>query len=78
MRTSALIPFVRLDPRVPEPATRLQGYARQGCLGIKLHPVLDHYSLLDPGLHPVLESAAQMRLPVMVHTAGGLPEAFGA
>ena len=63
-----LVPFVRLDPRVPEPATRLQGYVQRGCLGVKLHPVLDHFSLLDPGLEPILESAASLRLPIMVHT----------
>ena len=63
-----LIPFVRLAPRVQDAAATLQGYAQRGCLGIKLHPVLDHYSLLDPGLDPILESATRLRLPVMVHT----------
>ena len=63
-----LVPFVRLDPRVSEVAARLKEYAGRGCRGIKLHPVLDHFSLLDPGLEPALEAAAAGRLPVMVHT----------
>ena len=63
-----LIPFLRLDPRVQDAATTLKEYAQRGSRGIKLHPVLDHFSLLDPRLGPIMESAEELRLPVMVHT----------
>lgn len=39
-----------------------------GLVGVKLHPVLQGFLLCDPLVHPVIEAAIELDVPVYVHT----------
>jgi predicted TIM-barrel fold metal-dependent hydrolase len=39
--------------------------------GLKLHPVLNQYSLIDPVVKPLIEKAVQLKIPIMIHSGWG-------
>lgn len=67
-----LVPFCRLDPR-DDPLGEAQRALAAGAQGIKLHPRAESFVLSDPALAPVMEMAAERRLPVIVHAGRGIP-----
>lgn len=61
--------FACVHPLAPGAQDRLRHYVEdEGCCGLKLHPPLQHFSLQDPGILPVLHVAAELGVPVLVHT----------
>ena len=42
--------------------------AEWGLRGLKLHPPLQNFSLLDPRVGPVIETCAELDLPILIHT----------
>jgi hypothetical protein len=54
-------------PRPDEVRRRLA----DGAVGLKLHPAYDDYPADSPGLNPVLEVAAEVGVPVTVHSGPG-------
>ena len=69
--SDAFIPFTWLNHRIKDAAKRLRDYVQRGCKGLKLHPVIDHYSLLDRELDPIIDTAANIGIPIMIHTGWG-------
>ena len=63
-----LIPFAWLNYKIPESDKKLHDYVQRGCKGLKLHPVVDNYSLQSPMLEPLIETAADLGIPIMIHT----------
>jgi predicted TIM-barrel fold metal-dependent hydrolase len=45
---------------------------RLGLIGLKLVPDFQDFSMADPRIHPLLKKAAELDIPVMVHSAPGL------
>ncbi len=43
-----------------------------GLVGLKLVPDFQNFSMADPRIHPLLNKAAELEVPVMVHSAPGL------
>ena len=39
-----------------------------GLRGLKLHPPLQNFSMLDPRVGPVIETCIDMNLPILIHT----------
>jgi len=66
--TNAYIPFAWLSHKIPDASEKLEDYVRRGFKGLKLHPVLGHHSLLDSRLEPLLDKAAHLKIPIMIHT----------
>jgi len=70
-RHHELIPFFRLNPGVRwknEFALRV----KQGFQGIKLHPRVQNFSLLDPNVMEIYEAAERNDLAILLHTGYGL------
>src|SRR4051812_10942015 len=67
---SWLTKLVWVAPRGPAPDEVRQRLAG-GAVGLKLHPSYDEYPADTPGLDPVLQVAAEVGVPVTVHTAPG-------
>jgi predicted TIM-barrel fold metal-dependent hydrolase len=67
-----LVPFCRLDPRA-DPLAEAERALAAGAQGIKLHPRAESFVLSDPALEPVMQLAAERRLPVIVHAGRGIP-----
>ena len=78
-----LIPFASVDPHDGASAVaRLRDLAAAGARGLKLHPSLQAFAPNDPTHYPLYEAAAELRLPVVVHTGqtgigAGLPGGRG-
>jgi predicted TIM-barrel fold metal-dependent hydrolase len=70
---SLVASFARLTPQ-DRPADRLAAALAAGGGGVKLHPAGDAFDLADERLEPVLRTADERRLPVLVHAG---PELAG-
>lgn len=69
-----LIPFLRVDPRRGvEAAREAERSLDAGHRGIKLHPRAERFRLGDPAVRPILELAAERRVPVLSHAGRGIP-----
>jgi uncharacterized protein len=78
-----LIPFASVDPHEGDSAvSRLRDLAAAGARGLKLHPSLQAFAPNDPQYRPLFAVAAELGLPVVVHTGqtgigAGLPGGRG-
>jgi predicted TIM-barrel fold metal-dependent hydrolase len=64
-----LIGFVRINPLLEDCVKTVEFYIREhGFKGIKLHPMQDSYQALDPAAQRILETAAKLKVPVMIHS----------
>ena len=63
-----LVAFANVDPRDPGAAAEIERCVREhGMRGVKLHPWLQGFSAHVPGLQPVCEAAARLRVPILFH-----------
>lgn len=69
-----LIPFASINPRTTaEPAAELDRVVTQlGMKGLKLYPSYQHFYPNDSLLYPVYARAADLKIPVMVHTGSSV------
>jgi len=65
-----LIPVVRLNPWLESSATELENAILAGAKGLKLHPGDEGFEPDDKVVHPLLEIAEKMCIPVAIHTGG--------
>jgi predicted TIM-barrel fold metal-dependent hydrolase len=78
-----LVPFASVDPHEGADAVGLlRDLAAAGARGLKLHPSLQAFAPNDPAHYPLYEAAAELGLPVVVHTGqtgigAGLPGGRG-
>ncbi|HKN98776.1 MAG TPA: amidohydrolase family protein [Pseudonocardiaceae bacterium] len=78
-----LIPFASVDPHDGANAVALlRDLAAAGARGLKLHPSLQGFVPNDPAHYPLYEAAAELGLPIVVHTGqtgigAGLPGGRG-
>jgi hypothetical protein len=78
-----LIPFASVDPHEGADAVGLlRDLAAAGARGLKLHPSLQAFAPNDPTHYPLYEAAAELGLPLVVHTGqtgigAGLPGGRG-
>jgi hypothetical protein len=78
-----LIPFASVDPHEGADAVGLlRDLAAAGARGLKLHPSLQAFAPNDPAHYPLYEAAAELGLPLVVHTGqtgigAGLPGGRG-
>lgn len=65
-----LIGFVRVNPNEGEPVLEEidMRVRSQGWKGIKLHPTLSAFPLVDTQTFPVFEKAKELKVPILVHT----------
>lgn len=63
-----LIPFMSVHPDDPEKLKKIKTYYSKGCLGIKLHPVIQDFSPLAKGAYEIYEEAQKLGLPILFHT----------
>lgn len=63
-----LYTFASVHPRDPERFSKLERYMAQGCLGLKLHPILQNLPLTDPAWFELVEAFQPYRKPILVHS----------
>jgi predicted TIM-barrel fold metal-dependent hydrolase len=76
-KSSSLIPFASVDPRDPQRVEKLRAYMKEGCRGLKLHPIIQDFHPEGRECLELVEEFAQYELPVLFHagrTAYYLPE----
>src|ERR671910_510018 len=64
---SSFVPFFRLNPHL-EYDREFGRCVERGFMGLKLHPVSQQFELDDPRVVRVLGMAAEVDLPVLIHT----------
>lgn len=63
--------FASVMPTREHASRELEELARDyGFKGLKLHPPIQHFSIDDPRLSPLMEKCAELDLPVLFHTGG--------
>jgi predicted TIM-barrel fold metal-dependent hydrolase len=81
--SDVLVPFASVDPHEGADAVALlRDLEAAGARGLKLHPSLQAFAPNDPAYYPLYETAAELGLPVVVHTGqtgigAGLPGGRG-
>lgn len=66
-----LIGFASLMPTLRRAAKDLEALVRQqGFRGLKLHPSFQHFAIEDPRLASVMDTCAELGVPVLFHTGG--------
>jgi uncharacterized protein len=63
-----LFTFASVDPRDPERIARLHRYMPAGCLGLKIHPIVQDLPLTDPAWFEIAEELARYRKPILIHS----------
>lgn len=66
-----LVGFASVQPTREHAAQEFETLVRDfGFKGLKLHPPIQHFSIDDPRLSPLMEKCAELDLPVLFHTGG--------
>jgi len=60
--------FASVAPRDPERIAKLHRYMSEGCLGLKIHPIIQNLPLTDPAWFEITEEFARYRKPILVHS----------
>jgi uncharacterized protein len=68
---SRLIPFCSVHPHDQAKKSKLAAYVARGCKGLKIHPVIQKVPPADPALLELIEEAAALDLPVLLHVGWG-------
>ncbi len=63
-----LIPFLSVHPTDPQRFDHLEGAAREGFKGVKLHPYYQNFRLDDPAVIEMLRCARDNGLVVLLHS----------
>jgi predicted TIM-barrel fold metal-dependent hydrolase len=69
-----LLPFADVNPQLyPWPARELDRLVKKlGFRGVNLYPTYQHYYPNEPFVYPIYEKAAELGIPVMVHTGSSI------
>jgi uncharacterized protein len=62
-----LLPFASVDPRDPDRAANLHNHMQAGCLGLKLHPIIQNMPMTDPVWFEIVEEYRRYSKPVIMH-----------
>ena len=65
--TPCLIPFASVDPHDPCRIANLHHYMQTGCLGLKLHPIVQNIPMTDPVCFEIVEEYRRYSKPVIMH-----------
>ena len=65
-----LIGFASVMPTHKNAVKDLEALIASGFKGLKLHPPIQHFSVDDPRLAPLMDKCAELRIPVLFHTGG--------
>jgi len=66
-----LLGFCSVQPTRESASRELEELVTQfGFSGLKLHPPIQHFSIDDPRVSPVMEKCAELDIPVLFHTGG--------
>lgn len=66
-----LLGFCTVMPTQRNAVADLESLVRDyGFRGLKLHPPIQHFSLDDPRLAPLMDKCAELDIPVLFHTGG--------
>lgn len=64
-----IINFACVVPYEPDAPRELEHAVREyGAKGLKLHPPLQNFSLLDPRIAPTIRTAVELDIPILIHT----------
>lgn len=64
-----LIGFACVHPIYEDAPDELErAVVEYGFRGLKLHPPLQNFSLLDPRIYPTIRKAAELDIPILIHT----------
>ena len=63
-----LFTFASVSPRDPDRMAKLPRYMEQGCLGLKIHPIVQNLPLTDPAWFELVEAFRPYRKPILVHS----------
>ena len=63
-----LVPFASVDPRDPQRTEKLKTYAKDGCRGLKLHPIIQNFHPASRECLETVEEFRQYGLPVLFHS----------
>ena len=63
-----LLPVVNIPKDSPRPSTRLKHYVKHGARALKIHTSADGEALESSRYHSLLKTAADLDLPVILHT----------
>lgn len=64
-----ILPFTSINfSREHDVAAKLSQDVEGGALGLKLHPIIQNVSLLDPRTSQALQAFSQLKKPVLIHT----------
>jgi predicted TIM-barrel fold metal-dependent hydrolase len=69
-----LVPFLRVDPKLgAAAAAEVTRSLDRGHRGIKLHPRAEQFRLADASVDPIVRTAAERAVPVLIHAGRGIP-----
>lgn len=71
---ASVVPFSQTTgiPRV-DPAEELRHAVDElGLRGLKIHPLIQGFAINDPGLVPLMTAAAELDIPVLLHTGANM------
>jgi len=60
--------FASVSPRDPERIAKLGRYMAAGCLGLKIHPIIQNLPLTDPAWFEIAEAFGRFKKPVLIHS----------
>ena len=62
-----LFSFASVSPRDPERIDKIHRHMNAGCLGLKVHPIVQNLPLTDPAWFEIAEAFAQYKKPILIH-----------
>lgn len=63
-----LYSFASVSPRDPQRLEKLGRFMNSGCLGLKIHPIIQNLPLTDPAWFEITEAFARYNKPVLIHS----------
>ena len=63
----SVIPFCTINPRDPDALEELKRCHKLGMKGIKFHPWLQAFPIVDDIIMPIVEEAAKLDMPIISH-----------
>jgi predicted TIM-barrel fold metal-dependent hydrolase len=67
-----LLSFASVDPKNPHKLEKLEKYMAAGCLGLKLHPIMQNTPATDEQYFEIAEAMKKYKKPILIH-AGKTP-----
>jgi len=61
-------PFASVDPKDPFRIEKLHRFMQSGCLGLKIHPIVQNLPLTDPLWFEIMEEYRRYIKPVILHS----------